>query len=271
MDKRKGVAGQERHTNASPVTPHLPEPTQRDREAGERARARHHARPKRVQINADQDGEKLSISPTHSDGALWLTQVRDAFGTTSDDFTNRMLIDLANAMPRASAGQAESVNTGLAVVAGLEPQNEIEAMLAVQMAATHTAALTMLQIARQNSTVPAIQAAGGLAVKLLRTFTAQTEALAKLRRGGNQTVRVEHVHVYEGGQAIVGNVNPPGGGGGHHGSGDQPHAPGGEIKPGAIALAGGVSLWGPDAVRGAVPVACGGGQGPVPDARRSEG
>jgi hypothetical protein len=32
------------------------------------------------------------------------------------------------------------------------------------------------------------------------------EALAKLRRGGEQTVRVEHVHVHEGGQAIVGNV-----------------------------------------------------------------
>ena len=35
----------------------------------------------------------------------------------------------------------------------------------------------------------------------------QVEALAKLRRGGTQKVRVEHVHVYPGGQAIVGNVN----------------------------------------------------------------
>ena len=38
----------------------------------------------------------------------------------------------------------------------------------------------------------------------------QVEALAKLRRGGEQTVRVEHVHVYPGGQAVVGNVT-------HHG------------------------------------------------------
>jgi hypothetical protein len=35
----------------------------------------------------------------------------------------------------------------------------------------------------------------------------QTEALAKLKRGGEQTVRVEHVHVYPGGQAIVGAVS----------------------------------------------------------------
>ena len=44
-------------------------------------------------------------------------------------------------------------------------------------------------------------------MKLLRTFTVQIEALAKLKRGGEQTVRVEHVHVYPGGQAIVGAIS----------------------------------------------------------------
>jgi hypothetical protein len=37
-----------------------------------------------------------------------------------------------------------------------------------------------------------------------RTFTAQTEALTKIKRDGEQTVRGEHVHVYPGGQANVG-------------------------------------------------------------------
>src|SRR3712207_4558513 len=80
-------------------------------------------------------------------------------------------------------------------------------MLAVQMAATHEAAMSMLDITRGNGTVPAIQAAGGLAVKLLRTYTTQMEALAKIRRGGEQKVIVEHVQVMSGGQAIVGNVS----------------------------------------------------------------
>ena len=66
---------------------------------------------------------------------------------------------------------------------------------------------------------------GGLAVKLLRTYTAQAEALAKLRRGGEQTVRVEHVHVHAGGQAVVGNVNQRETGGLNESSG-QPHAAG---------------------------------------------
>ena len=43
--------------------------------------------------------------------------------------------------------------------------------------------------------------------KLARTFAAQVEALKRYRSGGEQTVRVEHVTVNEGGQAIVGNVS----------------------------------------------------------------
>jgi Enolase, N-terminal domain len=42
--------------------------------------------------------------------------------------------------------------------------------------------------------------------KLARTFAAQVEALKRYRSGGEQTVRVEHVTVNEGGQAIVGTV-----------------------------------------------------------------
>jgi hypothetical protein len=33
------------------------------------------------------------------------------------------------------------------------------------------------------------------------------EVLAKLRRGGEQTVRVEHVHLHSGGQAVAGHVS----------------------------------------------------------------
>jgi hypothetical protein len=43
--------------------------------------------------------------------------------------------------------------------------------------------------------------------KLARTFAAQVEALKRYRTGGGQTVRVEHVTIHEGGQAIVGNVS----------------------------------------------------------------
>ena len=81
-------------------------------------------------------------------------------------------------------------------------------------------------------------------MKLLRTYTAQVEALAKLRRGGEQTVRVEHVHVYPGGQAIVGSVTPRGGP--TVKSEDQPYA---------LGYATGAALPSPNSARDTLPVA----------------
>lgn len=43
--------------------------------------------------------------------------------------------------------------------------------------------------------------------KLMRTFTTQLEALGRYRGKGVQRVTVEHIHINNGGQAIVGNVN----------------------------------------------------------------
>jgi hypothetical protein len=44
------------------------------------------------------------------------------------------------------------------------------------------------------------------AARLLRTYAIQVETLRRLRNGGSQFVRVEHVHVNEGGQAVVGTL-----------------------------------------------------------------
>jgi hypothetical protein len=45
------------------------------------------------------------------------------------------------------------------------------------------------------------------AARLLRTYAIQVETLRRLRNGGSQFVRVEHVHVNEGGQAVIGAVS----------------------------------------------------------------
>jgi len=43
----------------------------------------------------------------------------------------------------------------------------------------------------------------------MRTYATQVEVLRRLRNGGQQFVRVEHVHVNDGGQAVIGNVKKP--------------------------------------------------------------
>ena len=40
----------------------------------------------------------------------------------------------------------------------------------------------------------------------MRAYATQVEVLRRLRSGGQQLVRVEHVHVNDGGQAVIGNV-----------------------------------------------------------------
>jgi hypothetical protein len=43
----------------------------------------------------------------------------------------------------------------------------------------------------------------------MKSFTMHVEVFRRLRNGGQQFVRVEHVHVNDGGQAVIGNVKQP--------------------------------------------------------------
>jgi hypothetical protein len=70
--------------------------------------------------------------------------------------------------------------------------------------------------------------------KLARTFAAQAEALKRYRSGGEQKMTVQHVHVADGGQAVVGNVNAPTQGVGH--------AKKIEVQPHALGYAPGVAM-----------------------------
>ena len=58
----------------------------------------------------------------------------------------------------------------------------------------------------------------------MRAYSAQVETLRRLRHGGDQYVRVEHVHVNDGGQAVIGNVKTAGSGDAARGSALTPHA-----------------------------------------------
>ena len=53
-------------------------------------------------------------------------------------------------------------------------------------------------------------ALGSAAARLLRAYATQVEVLRRLRHGGQQYVRVEHVYVNDGGQAVIGNVSREG-------------------------------------------------------------
>jgi hypothetical protein len=101
-----------------------------------------------------------------------------------------------------------------ALIGEMQPTTATEALLAVQMVGAHYAAMTFLHralIPTQPSQL--VDSNVMRATRLMRLFTDQLEALAKLKgKTGQQRVVVEHVTVGAGGQAIVGAVMAPGGG-----------------------------------------------------------
>jgi hypothetical protein len=93
--------------------------------------------------------------------------------------------------------------------------NSLEGMLAVQMVTAHNAAMRCMRLASLDGQSPSgTEANINRATKLMRTYTAQVEALNRHRSKARQTMIVKHVHVHEGGQAIVGNVAEGQGAGG---------------------------------------------------------
>jgi hypothetical protein len=99
-----------------------------------------------------------------------------------------------------------SSNFALSVIRGIEPRDQLEAMLGAQMAAVHMATMMMARRLNHVETIPQQDAAERALNKLARTFATQMEALKRYRTGGTQKVTVEHVTVNAGGQAIVGTV-----------------------------------------------------------------
>ena len=77
--------------------------------------------------------------------------------------------------------------------------------------ATHFAATRALRRLKGSDMVSQQDSNGNLAVKLLRTFAAQTEALQRYRGKGQQNITVEHVHVAPGGRPSLARcANPEG-------------------------------------------------------------
>ena len=100
----------------------------------------------------------------------------------------------------------------MAILQGIKPQDVIEGMLAVQMIGVHNMAMEAMRLVMISDQHPEAKDRNtNRATKLLRTFAAQMEALKKYRTGGQQKMIVEHVHVHQGGQAIVGSVSQGGG------------------------------------------------------------
>jgi hypothetical protein len=164
--------------------------------------------------------------------------------------------------PGAEQPTQSELSFGLNALAGLKPENTAELLLCTQMVAVHEATMEMLTRAKMADQLAHMQEFGALATKLLSMFERQYTTLMKVRRP-QQTVRVEHISVNAGAQAVIGNVNT--GARAPDQNEGQPHAT--IVDATAPVLGPGDSMLGENAPRDAVPIT-GDKKGPLPDARR---
>ena len=248
----------------------------------EKARRRTKARAPRIAMHIeDRPTGGRAFYPDHSDDEGHEYRLTDAFGTRSLEFVRSMLNGLGIATADHlldydfSPGRANQValNAALAVISGVRPKDEIEAMLAAHMALTNIALLDLFARTRgsianhkyEGDGIKRLDVLGNLTNKFMRTYTMQIEALARKRRKGEQNIRVEHVHVYAGGQAIVGNVSHRGGRG--YRKNEQQAYERKKAKPATRAIPDSPAVRSPDQERETLPFASD-KKGPLSIARR---
>ena len=158
------------------------------------------------------DGGGVTIEVEHADKGVGTAMLMDAIGTKEVDFIDPYLLQMVNAVSKGGKVDESASVFMLAVVRGIDPRDQMEAMLAAQMGAVHVATMAFARKLNHVDNIPQQDSAERAFNKLARTFAMQMEALKRYRTGGQQTVVVQHVTVSDGGQAIVGGTVTAGGG-----------------------------------------------------------
>jgi hypothetical protein len=157
-------------------------------------------------LRADAYAEQTG--PPDGETKDWWSRLNKALGTVSTDFVRASLLQLQGAARSPYGTISEmAINAALAMIEAAAPRDELEGALAVELACTHMAAMSVP--AKMDSglgTERRTAAFGSTAARLMKAYAMQMEVLRRLRTGAQQVVRVEHVHINNGGRAVIGNV-----------------------------------------------------------------
>jgi len=131
-----------------------------------------------------------------------------------NDLVRQISITKLGSLANRDKSSVAEMKKGISdMFANIKPQDDIEAMLVAQIIATHEA--TMVSFSHANAARSAGEVVSKFrelsinqSVKLTRNYTILMQALAAYRNQvAVNNVKVKNVHVHDGGQAIVGNIN----------------------------------------------------------------
>jgi hypothetical protein len=110
----------------------------------------------------------------------------------SDEFVDVLLGKLAEALRPGpfDALEEPTMNAALAIIHSMQPQCELQALVAVEIIATGFSGLRLLRQSQQQMTEDFIDVYGNYAIKLLRLQNEMIQTFDRYRRGNKQTVEV---------------------------------------------------------------------------------
>jgi len=146
-------------------------------------------------FKADENSSSIAIiSAEHDkDEIAGRLVAMDTFATGYFEFSESMLGQLrAIATDKWGRFDTKKLAQVTSIVQGINPQNELEAMLAVQMAAVHLGTMKTAETAMTACMREHQQWAGSCLAKLSRTFAMQVDTLKNLRLNGTQHIHIHH-------------------------------------------------------------------------------
>jgi hypothetical protein len=192
--------------NVAEQSPYVPTDAERDAAIAVLARRAKH--PPLPLLTSSKNGDRANLSYEHPDHVVAECVLATQIAAGDDRLAQLIVSQLVNTTARGNEVHTRDLNLALTVVQGIEPKDTVETLLATQMAAVYIETMKAARRLANAEMIPQHDSALMAVNKLARTFAAQVEALKKHRSAGEQSIRVEHVTVNEGGQAIVGVVHP---------------------------------------------------------------
>jgi hypothetical protein len=148
--------------------------------------------------------EPPKIVPDHPDQEIGWALLMNALGTADRDFLNGLIGQLARVNDDGLDLNFHGLNFMLSVIKGLEPRNQLEAMIGAHLAVIQVA---FMKTARCLTFTENVFQHDSVALnKLSRTFVMLVDTLYRSRTDAPQTVQNVSVAF---GQAIVANVRHP--------------------------------------------------------------
>ena len=138
-------------------------------------------------------GEERTLEPD-GDFDLMVAKLMRDLGVKDAMFAGQLISQAASFPALKGSDSATASNFVTAAIQEIGPRDGVEAMLAMQMVATHNAAMEHLRrLAIDQNHIAVSDSIANRATKLLRTFTSQVEALNRYRNAGKQVITVNHI------------------------------------------------------------------------------